>query len=99
MSLYGGGNSSSRSHRLSNKKPSGRHGILPFVLLVRGIPESTLRIKISAIPLGCSPELDLKILLLKTTYFGHRILKNQAGTDLEALSLLLRFHHNTRRCL
>lgn len=65
---YIGGYAHPRSHRFLGKKPSARHRILALKLLVRGVPESPKSVQAITTALGCAPELDGKILQLKTPH-------------------------------
>lgn len=60
------GNASLKNHRLSNKNPNASHRKSPFELLVRGLQETPKTTWVIVIALGFLPELEDKILLLKT---------------------------------
>lgn len=52
-------------------------------LLVKEVPGLPKTIQALSSPLVCPPQLDSKILLLKTTYFGSTVQSNNTGTELE----------------
>ena len=71
-------NTPSRINRLPNKKPRARCRLVPLEFVVRDVLETSQTIQTFALGLGCLPDLDVKIILLKTPYtlvIGHREIK------------------------
>lgn len=63
-------------------------------LLITGqkAPETATIIQAISIPLGCLPELDDKIIAKDPRHLGYKIYRKQAVIELDASSLLARFH-------
>lgn len=63
---------------VSRQNSSGRYGVLPYELLIRGIPEAPKTTQALAIPLGCPSESDDMTLLLRTphTLIGKNVEKS-----------------------
>lgn len=74
---------------MDDAKVSARYGILYSQLSVKETPDVLKIIYTIAIVLACLPELDGKMLLLKTA--GHRTYRHQAGVDCEIPSSRLAF--------
>ena len=72
---------------------NGRQAIPPCELWLRGPPEAPGTTQAAAIALGCPPELDGKIPLLKPSHTGDREV-----TLVLALKLLAGLHNITRYC-
>lgn len=76
-----------------DRKPSGIYGISPLEMFIRHTADISKTIQDIAPTLSSPPELGDRTQLLKAaTCFGHRISKNQVGTDQSAFSFLAISH-------